>query len=202
MKSYILVAAILLFICGCKPKAVIPKTTTVSGQVFIVTRGAENIKLGAVEILLIEEQAAREFLRKLKESQRAAFVIANAQYKKVNAAYMASRTDTALYEEAKQASFRRDVLEKKLEDPPTTEEYSADLSEIVVQKTLTDADGRFSFICPRNKSFTIFASAHRTVFDKTEMYCWWVNAPTTAEKAQLFLSNNNQTSIDPDHYLK
>ena len=44
---------------GCKPKA-----TTVSGQVFIVTKGAENVKLGAVEILLIEKPQVTEFLQK------------------------------------------------------------------------------------------------------------------------------------------
>src|ERR1017187_5424759 len=49
-KPCLYAAAILLSagLLGCKPKE-----TALAGQVFIVTRGAENIKLGAVEVLLI-----------------------------------------------------------------------------------------------------------------------------------------------------
>jgi hypothetical protein len=40
------------------------RRTTVAGQVFIVTRGAENVKLGAVEVLLIERAQVTDFLQK------------------------------------------------------------------------------------------------------------------------------------------
>jgi hypothetical protein len=40
-----------------------PKEISISGQVFIVTKGAANVKLGAVEILLIEKQQVTGFLR-------------------------------------------------------------------------------------------------------------------------------------------
>jgi len=33
-------------------------------KVFIVTQGAENIKLGDIEVLLVEKQQALEFLQK------------------------------------------------------------------------------------------------------------------------------------------
>lgn len=48
-------------LASCKPKE---KETAVSGQVFIVTKGAENIKLGAVEVLLIEKSQITDFLKK------------------------------------------------------------------------------------------------------------------------------------------
>jgi hypothetical protein len=60
MKSHlILILVSLLALTGCKPKQ-----TTLSGQVFIVTQGAENVKLGDVEILLIEKSQAADFLQK------------------------------------------------------------------------------------------------------------------------------------------
>jgi len=49
----------IIGLVGCKPKA-----TTVSGQVFIVTKGAENFKLGDVEILLVEKSQVTDFLQK------------------------------------------------------------------------------------------------------------------------------------------
>ena len=61
MKIIIALAATvgILGLAGCKPKA-----TTVSGQVFIVTKGAENFKLGDVEILLVEKSQVTDFLQK------------------------------------------------------------------------------------------------------------------------------------------
>jgi wobble nucleotide-excising tRNase len=61
MKTKIIIALIaiagMLELTGCKPKQ-----TTLSGQIFIVTQGAENVKLGAVEILLIDKTQATNFL--------------------------------------------------------------------------------------------------------------------------------------------
>ena len=58
---YIFAFVVVIGIFGlvsCKPKE-----TTVSGQLFIVTKGAENIKLGGVEILLIKKSQATQFLK-------------------------------------------------------------------------------------------------------------------------------------------
>ncbi len=47
------------YLVGCSPKAT-------KGQVFIVTRSAENIKLGLVDVLLFDEQTVSDFLQKKK----------------------------------------------------------------------------------------------------------------------------------------
>ena len=55
-----LFAVFLLFVLlGCKPKE-----TNLSGQIFIVTRSAENIKLGLVEVQLIERSQATNYLQR------------------------------------------------------------------------------------------------------------------------------------------
>src|SRR5208282_115930 len=59
-KSLILVAIVgVIGLAGCKPKE-----TTIAGQVFIATSGRENIRLGAVEVLLIERQQVTNYLQK------------------------------------------------------------------------------------------------------------------------------------------
>jgi hypothetical protein len=60
LKSLILVAIVgVIGLAGCKPKE-----TTIPGQVFIATSGRENIRLGAVEVLLIERQQVTNYLQK------------------------------------------------------------------------------------------------------------------------------------------
>jgi len=66
---FLLSVTLTLVLLGCKPK-----TTTISGQVFIVTSDATNIKFGLVEILLIEKQQINQFLHQRQstiESEKA-----------------------------------------------------------------------------------------------------------------------------------
>ena len=92
----------------------------------------------------------------------------------------------------------------ELEGFSVAEECLANFSPDVAAKTRTDADGKFSITFPRRKAFTIFAKATRTVMANagTENYFWLVDAPVGAEKTQVFLSNNNLASADPDGYFK
>ena len=301
MKTKILITLIatagILGLAGCKPKA-----TTVSGQVFIVTKGAENFKLGAVEILLVEKSQVTDFLQKKQpaiESEMASkrqditnaeqevataqsnankaeayfdWFTANKPYK-TNADYFKSSSEwdnlfkqyvrqtnyverlgnyltnnasddnsvntffaaikkreemaeqlnslsdqkTAIKTAAlaaerdkleivkstlTKADSHADTVKTILENSPTVADYLADFSPIVVQKTLSDSDGKFSFTYPRDKTLAIFAHAQRMVLDKTEIYYWLVDAPTNAETAQIFLSNNNLVFADPDGYFK
>jgi hypothetical protein len=71
MKTNSLSAALLicLLFCGCKPRE-----TNLSGQAFIVTRGGENIKLGLLEVFLIDKAAATEFIKKKQPAVDAVIV--------------------------------------------------------------------------------------------------------------------------------
>ena len=265
-----------------------------TGQIFIVTRGAENIKLGAVEVLLVERPQVIDFLQKKQSdiesviaSRRQEVAIAKENVKKAEVAfnwflangYPATNADCvkiraklqavrmefdaldqqfysvnaqqdfasrqgnsvranallkqqkAITEKGKTKTAEADLLiaelmstvslgeaaetnkfetaksrvlaaEARLENSPTDEDYFTDFSPSVFRKTLTDADGRFSFALPHNKSLTIFASAQRAVLDRVEKYYWLINAPANAENAQVFLSNNNLIFVDPDEYFK
>jgi hypothetical protein len=294
MKIKIIIALVatagMLGLAGCKPKA-----TTVSGQVFIVTKGADNVKLGAVEILLIEKSQVTGFLQKKQPAidlemaskrqeltnaeQEVATALGNADKAQayfdwfmVNKPYktnadrvnIKSQWDNLLKQYVRQTNYveqlshdvdktdaffaalkmREKMAEKlnslndeldaiklaavaaetsklkgikanleqanshaetektNLDNSPTVADYLADFSPVIIQKTLSDSDGKFSFTYPRDKTLTIFAHAQRMVLDKTETYYWLVDAPTNAETAQIFLSNNNLVIADPDSYFK
>jgi small-conductance mechanosensitive channel len=81
----------------------------------------------------------------------------------------------------------------------STESFFDDFSPAVVQKAVSDADGNFSLVCPRN-GLTIFAKAQRAVGERQEKYYWLVNAPVAAESAQFLLSNSKLIQADPDGY--
>jgi hypothetical protein len=280
---------------------------------FIVTEGAENVKLGDIEVLLIETAQATNFLQKkqtdidtLIQSRKQAFEIAraksgepDAEYELVtkmittmNAAienadkdkdmprtviendlavaendlndfnlyftnhpyvmnndFVAVKRDggqlltwivhlartwstSAIYLDANRTTIENDMssiipLEQQLNEiarsttekydlvnsnlnlaktkfgnSPTPEDYMADFLPTFIQKTITDADGKFSFVYPNEQPLTIFAHAQRMVGTKTEQYYWLINAPTNAITAQIFLSNHNLITVDPDAYFK
>ncbi len=254
MKTYYCLTALLylLSVSGCKAKE-----TTLSGQAFIVTRGGKNIKLGLIEVQLIEKDAVREFLKKRQVSIDSAIVsrqheieVATAALQKAEKAFellktnapldnpeyikMRLKADSIFRQNNFSSSPEEQVIRQKLGDIshqyseqymklgdnkeytkwdlihaqtsfdrfPVANDYLSDFIFPTSQRTLTDADGKFSFSYPQDKTLTIFAKTERLVGDKTEKYCWLVNAPAGVEKGQIFLSNNNLVFIDPDSYFK
>ncbi|MGA3145203.1 MAG: hypothetical protein ABSF10_19555 [Verrucomicrobiota bacterium] len=284
----------IIGLVGCKPKA-----TTVSGQVFIVTKGAENFKLGDVEILLVEKSQVTDFLQKkqpaidlemaskrqeltnaeqqvatalgkadkaqayfdwftanksyktnteyikassewdnlfkqyVRQTNYVARLVQNTNYdentintlkaavkkrkemveqlnslsdqkKAIKTAAIASETEKieVVKSSVTEANSHVATVKTNLENSPTVADYLEDFLPVVVQKTLSDSDGKFSFTYPRDKMLAIFAHAQRMVLDKTETYYWLVDAPTNAETTQIFLSNNNLVFADPDGYFK
>jgi hypothetical protein len=99
------------------------------------------------------------------------------------------------------AQTRLKNAKSSFENYPTPEAYLTNFIPPVIQKSLTDADGKFSLAYSGDKELAIFAHAQRLVGDATEKYYWLVNAPTN-EQSQIFLSNNSLVTVDPDGYFK
>jgi len=99
------------------------------------------------------------------------------------------------------AELRLDTAKAVLENSPTAEDYLNDFTPVFFQKTISDADGKFSFAYPHDKSLAIYATAQRMILNRTEKYYWLVDAPANVEAAQVFLSNRNLVSVDPDNYF-
>jgi hypothetical protein len=89
----------------------------------------------------------------------------------------------------------------------SVESFFDDFSPVILQKTLSHADGNFSLSYRRKGGLTIFAKTQRAAVDaysmeSQEKYYWLVNAPATGETAQLLLSNSKLIPADPDGYLE
>lgn len=193
MKTKLAIIIAIIGLAGCKPK-----TTTLTGQVFIVTRGSENVKLGDVEIFLIEKPEVTRFLQKKQlaieskirilqqELAAAKDDVKNAQQVETNL------SNEDLY--AVQSHLRTAI--SNCDNFPTIEDYFEGFLPETGQKTFSDADGKFSFVYPQGKSFEIFAHTERLVWNQTEKYYWLIDAPSNTESTQFFLSNKNLTSIE------
>ena len=227
-----ILASLLVFaVAGCKPKE-----TTLSGQVFIVTKGAENFKLGDVEVLLIEKSQVTNYLQKKQPAIESKMTLAQEELEKIKVGhvpdvlltnadfakalskfnelqknYDKAVSDSETEAESILAKMQSALDQMKtaqtavltsLENYPTPADYLEDFSPDISQKTTTDADGKFFLSYPSTKRFAIFAHAQRMVLDKTETYYWLVDAPTGEKPTQIFLSNNNLASVDPDGYFK
>jgi hypothetical protein len=212
MKAKIIIALVavigILGLVGCKPKP-----TTLTGQVFIVTQGGDSVKFGDVSILLIEKSQVTDFLEKKEPlidakiaSRKQEIVVAKEEWKKSSSACEEEKGSGHVWEaldDARNAAYDRLTATMiKLGNSPAAEDYFVDFFPEATQRTLSDADGKFSFVYPRDKSFTIYASADRRILNGFEHYYWLIDAPTNAETLQVFLSNNNLVEVDPGGYFK
>lgn len=141
---------------------------TLSGQVFVSTKGGENFKLGAVDVALFARDAIDVLLPGLK---------ANADIK---IQQLHSSVDSA--------------FSRKL-DRYYSGAFYFDFLGFPIQSAETDADGKFVIQVPQSGRFVIAAQAKRSVGDNTEHYYWL--QPISLEGQQQLtqnLSNNNLTS--------
>jgi hypothetical protein len=181
---------------GCCAK--ISPTREVSGQVFIVTRGGESIKLALVEISLYDASQAeraftdwrqsveRECEPKFNELERQARVnLANAKIR-----------EQPLGREFMEwnANFILSIIESDRADLFAGAAAFQHLPKAALIRTKTDVDGKFSMLVPRVGSYVIAAAAKREIAGKTENYYWALRVRAAHE--QILLNNDNLVSTD------
>ncbi|MGD0059678.1 MAG: zinc ribbon domain-containing protein [Verrucomicrobiia bacterium] len=176
-----------------------PLATTLEGEVFIVTKGGQNYKLGLVTVGIEKAEVLRKYLdevkhdpdvvkrRKAYEAAGAAATAALDNWKKLGM----ENDGFPEYEEAqKKASEALDAYEDFLVNVSLSfEVFSAPHS------TKTDADGHYTMPVPGPGSFVLTARAERDVGDKVEHYYWFLPLPPPDRgKIKMTLSNDNLTS--------
>ena len=165
---------------------------TVTGQVFVSTKGGENFKLGAVQVGLFAREAVDTLLVELKkyadikiQQLRPSVDAAKAAYEQARAA------NHAAFDAASDKYFKADRELRYY--------YSGDFYFSYLRSQLhtaeTDADGKFVIQVPQSGKFVIGAQAKRSVDDETESY-YWLQPVALAGQKQFTqnLSNNNLTS--------
>jgi hypothetical protein len=192
---------------------------TLSGQVFVPTKGGENFKLGAVQVGLFDRNGIDAFIKttktyadmKIQELNRSIedALAAKKQAEEAEVSWHQAlrrlRSDDPnpeslrnSYNQAEQAANRARAEYGRLRgarDFYYTGAFYFSLLINPIQTAETDADGRFVIEVPQQGAFVIGAKAQRSVGDSTEQYYWL--QPVSLEGQQKFsqnLSNTNLTS--------
>lgn len=157
-----------------------------SGEIFIVTQGAQNYKLGLVSVALYPIDTIKPYLDQKKKE-------AEAELARLQPAYEAAEADL----QKKQTAEAEDVvfeLELKRKQYLFGGFYFSNLP-IPIATALTNADGHFSIKIPTRGKFVVAAKAQRTAGDSTEHYFWIINVSLDGfSKKDIMLSNNNLSS--------
>jgi formylglycine-generating enzyme required for sulfatase activity len=202
--------SVLLALPSCSKKPV-----EVTGQIFVITQGRENIKMGGVEVLVVPDE---EFRKKAKEVVTWMQQEAKAEaQRKVDSDHMTDLINEAI-ELEKTSPLKIPELPKIRESIVKESDAASKILNSVLAGDLkaralrmllggnekmeftTDADGKF--IAPIMGKAWFFAAAARKVGDETEDYLWvkGFEAPKGVSKVSLVISNDDDINDEDELY--
>jgi len=186
-----------------------PPEGLLEGEIFIVTKGGGNFKLGLVTVGLFRKdelasklEAARA--RAAPEIERLSPLLERAKgdYEAANRLY----TEAIHNNEMPMAAFRKvsgalsdarhdyQALVREAAYFASGDYFFQELPTAMVAAK-TNSDGRFSMKIPTTEPFALGAQAQRSVGDRTEKYFWLVEVSMEGKsKDTILLSNDNLTS--------
>jgi len=194
---------------------------TLDGEVFIVTKAAQNVRLGLVEVQLFGEQVIKEHvanrekqvkakmpdfdkeiakidqdiveLRQLSKRKKALLEKIRAQGGRDSALDMQSMKESIKDGESFISAMeaRRKTTTAAKENWPASSHYFKDLPQ-PIDSTRTGSDGKFSLKAPRDGKFALAAHASRELPDSKEEYYWLIWVSLdTKDSKHLILGNHN-----------
>lgn len=206
MKILLPLCIAMLALASCQPSE-----SDVSGQVFIVTKGGQNYKLGLVEVKVIPEDPLKPYIQSKLDTAKRQLADLAPITKNLKREYdQASEERDSIYQlylehilsdsYEKRYDKAKDVVEDKMQSYLTSlrklgsyidAPFFFDDLPRSIQKGKTDADGKFSFKLKPGR-YAIVASASRQVVDDTEKYYWivWLTVASGQEN-KVTLSNDN-----------
>ncbi len=196
------------------------------GEVFVVTKGGQNYKLGLVQIALFPMETLQPNLNRKKSE-------AEAKLQTLKPRLAAAKAEKELAERAERAALEAmrsapltavyaplaDAVEKAHQHKDTASRiydallveqrgyllgrYYFDALPKPIVRTQTNSDGKFAIEVPTKQQFAIAATAERIVGDSTERYYWLIKVSLDgAPKKTIMLSNNNLSSeASPDSLI-
>jgi hypothetical protein len=186
-----------------------PISIPINGQVFIVTKGGQNFKLGGIHVRIYSLDDIGGIIKRRQEA--AAPVLAKLRpvlkdlsdaYWKVERQQIADGGNPQWYADmdmenklnAKMAEVR-----KRCDELSSGEYFLSDLPP-PVSDVQTDADGKFTAAVQATDSYVITASASREVGDYIENYHWIVKmeVPDKSGKNVLLTNGNMIYQNSPD----
>ncbi len=199
----LLSVALAIFVTGCS------REREISGQIFIVTKGRENVKMGLVGVHVATEAQLKtsgaEILRDYKQARqeheqsqaqaRADLAAVQQIESDLKSLVPSGLTVTEANELSTEIESRRRTLESKANDQSQSELLGKMLVTRLLEKlpsisAKTDADGRFT-VKAKGKVW-LLAQTARTVGKNEETYLWAAVAdPTTTQNQNAMLLSND-----------
>ena len=193
----------------------------VDGEVFIVTKGGQNIKLGLVEVGVIPMQTLVPYLEKQYAEQTNALARMEREIKaayeeqsRLHKAVLLAENQMVAAEQKKQSDWQATEFNNKKLDSARGAARRADITLKLKLKwflgiesllggfyfdkmpnplrvTKTNADGRFRIQIPGIGVFVIVARASRHVVDEEEQYYWLIKIDPKAGVNQTIMLSND-----------
>ena len=206
-----LVLSLLLALPSCSKKPV-----EVTGQIFVITQGRENIKMGGVEVLVVPDEEFRkkakevvtwmqqevktEAQRKVDSDHMTDFINEVIELEKTSPLKIPELTKIreSIVKESDMASgLMESAMKRDLQTRSLIKMFAGDGEKVVFT---TDADGRFTL--PLNGKTWFHAMAERKVGDNSESYIWLkgFEAPDGVSKASLVISNDDDINDEDELY--
>jgi hypothetical protein len=198
-----------------KPAEVKLPDGQLTGEVFIVTRGGQNIRLGLVEVGLIPEDQITPFIAQKQEKGKAereklaptvtaakmAEAKAKSAWKVASDATLATITNRGDFigtQKVQDQAMKRWTAASEASNKAQAQDryflsgaYYFDGLPAPVVQTKTNADGKFTLALFSTKRYALAARASRNVGDTTEHYFWlnWVSLDGQKTK-DILVSND------------
>ena len=163
----------------------------IEGQVFVVTEGASNIKLGLVAVGVYPRAVVEKYVAETKA--RCLLIVAQLrkEQREHHDAYVKLSANEKWEASLSELQLQQSALEKEL---MIYNFFFAGLpGAAAIAKTKTDADGRFKIDGVFPEDSLLVALASRKVGERTETYTWVL--PPKEWASPLLLSNDNMFSI-------
>ncbi len=204
----ILISLVSLSACSKKP-------VEVTGQIFVITQGRDNIKMGGVNVIVIPDKEFVEAARKTmafieeevrKEAQRSmdgdyAIMFTREITKMEKDASVRIPELETLRDQFFEESGYADQLIDSVLSPVLDRSLAILLSGFTEPKTtMTDADGKFTV--PVSDKVWFLARSSRSLRDETEEYIWIKSfeAPKGVLNASAVISNEDDLDSEDDLY--
>lgn len=208
MKGMKLIAAALVVLaiglsCNAQQAPFLPPTLwTLDGQVFIRTGGGETIKLSLVDVRLFDAKVIADNVESKRtiaqpiyealQASRGPVVDKIYNPKKDYTVDEALAVANKMVESAGEINGKAEYLRSGF--------YYLNNLPTPIQKTTTDADGKFTFKVP-NGSYALVAASRRSAGAETEFYHWMIRFAIDADRKVVLANDNLSTSGSSDSMI-
>lgn len=183
----------------------ISTAVNVTGEMYIVTKGRQNIKLAAVEICAVPENIILNWINAKKQGavngrREAENRLKSLQSQKAQNLRQPRSDDISEKYQADTKNINLDyeinIAKVHVHYWDSAEYYLEGLNQCEY-RAKTDSDGKYTLNLPGGKKYALAAQTDRQILDSKETYWWLVWANPQMPQQTIIFSNDNLMSNNP-----